>query len=132
VPGSPGGGGGILRRIVEVSPAVAHNLRLKAKKGYSEVSERIGQLKLVSPDGKSRTTDCADTEVVFRIIQTIPSPRAEPFKRWLVKVGYERIQEIEDPELATKRARAIYQAKGYPESPGELEVQEWLRADPTL
>ncbi|MBI5723879.1 MAG: Bro-N domain-containing protein [Planctomycetes bacterium] len=85
------------------------------KEGYSEVSEKIGQLKLISPDGKSRTTDCADTETVFRIIQTIPSPKAEPFKRWLAKVGYERIAEIEDPELATKRARAIYKAKGYPD-----------------
>jgi hypothetical protein len=132
VPGCPASRDCLLPRIVEVLPAVAHNLRLRAKKGYSEVSEKIGQLKLVSPDGKSRTTDCADTEAGFRIIQTIPSPRAEPFKRWLVKVGYERIQEIEDPELATKRARAIYQAKGYPESPGEPEVQEWLRSDPTL
>ncbi|HEX2965928.1 MAG TPA: hypothetical protein VHO84_09085 [Syntrophorhabdaceae bacterium] len=51
--------------------------------------------------------------VFFRIIQSIPSPKAEPFKRWLAKVGYERVQEIEDPELATKRTRAIYRAKGY-------------------
>ncbi len=85
------------------------------KEGYDEVSEKIGQLKLVSADGKSRTTDCADTETLFRIIQTIPSPKAEPFKRWLAKVGYERIQEIEDPELATKRTRALYKAKGYPD-----------------
>ena len=56
---------------------------------------------------------CANTEGVFRLIQSIPSPKAEPFKRWLAKVGYERIQEIEDPELATKRTRALYQAKGY-------------------
>ena len=70
-------------------------------------------MKLVAPDGKMRETDTANTETVFRIIQSIPSPRAEPFKRWLAKVGYERIQEIEDPELATKRTRAIYQAKGY-------------------
>ena len=85
------------------------------KEGYNEVSEKIGQLKLVSADGKSRETDCADTETLFRIIQSIPSPKAEPFKRWLAKVGYERIQEIEDPELATKRTRAIYKAKGYPD-----------------
>ncbi|RKY23742.1 MAG: phage antirepressor protein [Planctomycetota bacterium] len=83
--------------------------------GYNEVSEKIGQLKLVSADGKSRTTDCADTETLFRIIQSIPSPKAEPFKRWLAKVGYERIAEIEDPELATKRSRALYKAKGYPD-----------------
>ena len=67
-------------------------------------------------DGKMRLTDMADTETMLRIIQSIPSPKAEPFKRWLAKVGYERIQEIEDPELATKRARAIYKAKGYPDA----------------
>ena len=71
------------------------------KEGYAEVSEKIGQLKLEAPDGKLRETDCANTETIFRIIQTIPSPKAEPFKRWLAKVGYERVQEIEDPELAT-------------------------------
>ncbi len=81
--------------------------------GYSEVSERIGQLKMTSPDNKKRETDCANTETLFRIIQSIPSPKAEPFKRWLAKVGYERVQEIEDPELAQKRARALYKAKGY-------------------
>ncbi len=81
--------------------------------GYVEVSEKIGQLKMKAPDGKMRGTDCANTETLFRIIQSIPSPKAEPFKRWLAKVGYERIQEIEDPELATKRTRALYKAKGY-------------------
>ncbi len=70
-------------------------------------------LKLAAPDGKLRETDCAGTEGVFRIIQSIPSPKAESFKRWLAKVGYERVQEIEDPELATKRTRAIYKDKGY-------------------
>ncbi len=70
-------------------------------------------LKLTAPDGKLRETDCANTEGIFRIIQSIPSPKAEPFKRWLAKVGYERVQEIEDPELATKRTRALYKAKGY-------------------
>jgi prophage antirepressor-like protein len=89
-------------------------------------------LEMTAKDGKKRPINSANTEGMFRIIQSIPSPKAEPFKRWLAKVGYERIQEIEDPELATKRARAIYQAKGYPESPGEPEVQEWLRSDPTL
>ncbi len=81
--------------------------------GYIEVSEKIGQLKMTAPDGKMRETDCANTETIFRIIQSIPSPNAEPFKRWLAKVGYERIQEIEDPELATKRTRALYKLKGY-------------------
>ena len=59
--------------------------------------------------------NCANTEGVFRIIQSIPSPKAEPFKRWLAKVGYERVQEIENPELGTKRTRALYKAKGYPD-----------------
>ena len=72
-------------------------------------------LQILAPDGKMRETNCANTEGIFRIIQSIPSPKAEPFKRWLAKVGYERIQEIEDPELATKRTRALYKAKGYPD-----------------
>lgn len=87
--------------------------------GYAEVSEEIGQLKLLSSDGKYYKTDCADTKTIFRIIQSIPSPKAEPFKRWLAKAGYERIKEIEDPELATKRTRALYKAKGY--SPAWIE-----------
>lgn len=81
--------------------------------GYFEVSEKIGQLKLLAIDGKKYLTDCANTETMFRIIQSVPSPKAEPFKRWLARVGYERVQEIEDPELATKRTRALYKAKGY-------------------
>lgn len=84
-----------------------------ASEGYIQLSEKIGQLKLESSDGKFYETDCADTETMFRIIQSIPSPKAEPFKLWLAKVGYERIQEIEDPELATKRTRTLYKAKGY-------------------
>lgn len=70
-------------------------------------------LEILAPDGKIRETHCANTEGIFRIIQSIPSPKAEPFKRWLAKVGYERVQEIENPELATKRTRALYKAKGY-------------------
>ena len=65
------------------------------------------QLKMQAEDGKLRETDCANTEGMFRIIQSIPSPKAEPFKRWLAKVGYERVQEIENPELATKRTRML-------------------------
>lgn len=84
--------------------------------GYVELSEKIGQLKLVATDGKSYSTDCANTETMFRIIQSIPSPKAEPFKRWLAKVGYERVQEIEDPELATARTRELYRDKGYSEA----------------
>lgn len=79
----------------------------------SEVVTICHGLKLTAPDGRLRETDCANTEGVFRIIQSIPSPKAEPFKRWLAKVGYERVQEIENPELAMKRMRATYQAKGY-------------------
>ena len=73
-------------------------------------------LELIAPDGKRRQTQCANTEGLFRIIQAIPSPKAEPFKRWLAKVGYERVQEIEDPELATKRTKELYRAKGYSEA----------------
>jgi DNA-damage-inducible protein D len=83
------------------------------EEGYDKLSEKIGQLKMQSADGKFYDTDCANTETMFRIIQSIPSPKAEPFKRWLAKVGYERVQEIEDPELGTKRTRALYKAKGY-------------------
>jgi hypothetical protein len=70
-------------------------------------------LQLLAKDGKNRKTNCANTEGIFRIIQSIPSPKAEPFKRWLAKVGYERIQEIENPELAAERARQYYQELGY-------------------
>jgi len=89
----------------------------KLRKRDPELSSYWGTictpLAMVAPDGKMRETNCANTEGIFRIIQSIPSPKAEPFKRWLAKVGYERVQEIEDPELATKRTRALYQAKGY-------------------
>jgi hypothetical protein len=71
------------------------------------------QLKLESSDGKKHNTDCTHSEGLLRIIQTIPSPEAEPFKRRLAKVGYERLKEIENPELASKRARENYKAKGY-------------------
>ncbi len=81
-----------------------------------ELSTICRQLKLESSDGKKYNTDCANTEGLFRIIQSIPSPKAEPFKRWLAKVGYERVQEIDDPELATKRTRILYKLKGYPDS----------------
>jgi hypothetical protein len=70
-------------------------------------------LKLQAEDGKLRLTDCATTKNMFRIIQSIPSPKAEPFKQWLAQVGYERVQEIENPELAQKRMKDIYKAKGY-------------------
>ncbi len=88
-------------------------LKQRLKKEGSEVVTFCHGLKLKAADGKKYLTDCANTEGIFRIIQSIPSPKAEPFKRWLATVGYERVQEIEDPELATKRSRALYRAKGY-------------------
>jgi hypothetical protein len=81
-------------------------------KGWVQI---VHTLSVKTAGGKQRM-NCANTEGIFRIIQSIPSPKAEPFKRWLAKVGYERVQEIEDPELATKRTKAIYQAKGYSEA----------------
>lgn len=83
------------------------------KEGFAQLLGKIEQLKLESADGKKYLTDTANTETMFRIIQSIPSPKAEPFKRWLAKVGNERVLEIDDPELATQRTRAIYKAKGY-------------------
>lgn len=88
-------------------------LKQRLRQEGSEVVTFCHGLKLPAPDGKLRETDCASTEGIFRIIQSIPSPKAEPFKRWLAKVGYERVQEIEDPELATRRTRELYKAKGY-------------------
>lgn len=78
-----------------------------------ELSTNCVQLKLKSGDGKEYETDCSDTEGIFRIIQSIPSKKAEPFKRWLAKVGYERVQEIENPELAQERMKKLYEQKGY-------------------
>jgi len=88
-------------------------LKQRLREEGSEVVTFCHGLKLDAPDSKKYETDCADTEGIFRIIQSIPSPKAEPFKRWLAKVGYERIQEIENPELATKRTRLLYKLKGY-------------------
>ena len=92
-----------------------NKLAQRLKEEGSEAVTNCHQLKLIASDGKMRETDCADTEGLFRIIQSIPSPKAEPLKRWLAKVGYERIQEIENPELATKRTKLLYKLKGYPE-----------------
>lgn len=87
-------------------------IREKSESGV-QLSTICRQLKLKSADGKGYETDCANTEGIFRIVQSVPSAKAEPFKRWLARVGYERVQEIENPELATKRTRALYKAKGY-------------------
>ena len=81
--------------------------------GFVEVSEKIGQLKMMAKDGKMRLTDVADTKTLLRIIQTIPSPKAEPFKRWLAQVGSERLEEIVNPELAIDRAKETYIRKVY-------------------
>lgn len=89
------------------------DLKAKLKKEGSELSEKIGQLKLQSSDGKSYKTDVADTEQLFRLIQSIPSPKAEPFKIWLAQIGRERIDEIEDPELGIDRLMETYLRKGY-------------------
>ncbi|MEI6345797.1 MAG: Bro-N domain-containing protein [bacterium] len=88
--------------------------RVKEDDGF-QLSTICRQLKLEAPDGKMRETDCADVEGMFRVIQSIPSSKAEPFKRWLARVGFERLKEIENPELATKRTRVLYKAKGYSE-----------------
>jgi hypothetical protein len=89
--------------------------RIKEREKISgiELSTICRQFKLEAPDGKLRETDCASTEGILRIIQSIPSPKAEPFKRWLAQVGSERLDEIENPEIAAKRMREIYKAKGY-------------------
>lgn len=79
-----------------------------------QLSTICRQLKLTAPDGKKRETDCADTEGIFRIIQSIPSAKAEPFKRWLARIGKERLDEIENPELGMQRTKALYEKKGYP------------------
>jgi len=90
-------------------------IRVQSDDGL-QLSTICRQLKMTASDGKNRKTDCANTEHILRIIQSIPSAKAEPFKRWLAKVGYERIQEIEDPELAQERMKAIYEQKGYPKA----------------
>ncbi len=84
--------------------------------GYIQVSEKIGQLKMEAIDGKMRHTDCSNTETLFRIIQSIPSKKVEPLKRWLAQVGKERIDEIENPELAQERMKVTYEKKGYPKN----------------
>lgn len=89
------------------------DLKIKLQKEGSEVYEKIVQLKMQAPDGKYYLTDVADTEVMLRIIQSIPSPKAEPFKLWLARVGYERLEETSDPELAINRALKTYLRKGY-------------------
>ncbi|MDO8480962.1 MAG: BRO family protein [Nanoarchaeota archaeon] len=110
----------VIAALTESSNSRRYWSDLKARlieEGY-QLYDKIVQLKLVSSDGKQYETDCANTEGLFRVIQTIPSPKAEPFKLWLAKLGYERIQEIENPELAQNRVKEYYELKGYP--------KEWI------
>ena len=88
-------------------------LKTKLKKEGSELSQNLGQLKMKSSDRKFYKTDVLDTENILRLVQSIPSPKAEPFKLWLAKVGHERIEETEDPEIAFERAMQTYLKKGY-------------------
>jgi hypothetical protein len=92
------------------------DLKTKLKKEGSQLSAKIGQLKLLSSDGKFYKTDVADTEQLFRLIQSIPSPKAEPFKRWLAQVAAERLDEMQDPELSIDRALEQYMRLGYSEN----------------
>ena len=92
------------------------DLKSKLKKEGSELSEKIGQLKMQSSDGKFYKTDVADTEQLFRLIQSIPSPKAEPFKLWLAKIANERLDEMQNPELTVERAMYEYLQLGYSES----------------
>jgi hypothetical protein len=94
------------------------DLKARLKKEGSELSAKIGQLKMQSEDGKFYTTDVADTEQLLRLIQSIPSPKAEPFKQWLAKTGYERIEESQNPELSIDRAMENYLKLGY--------TKEWI------
>jgi hypothetical protein len=89
------------------------DLKTKLNKEGSQLSDKIGQLKMQSADGKFYKTDVANTETLLRLVQSIPSPNAEPFKLWLAQVGYERLEENEDPELTIERALETYVAKGY-------------------
>lgn len=92
------------------------DLKSKLIKEGSEVSDKIGQLKMQAPDGKMRLTDVADTEQLFRLIQSIPSPKAEPFKLWLAQIAAERLDELQDPEISIDRALNQYIQLGYSES----------------
>lgn len=87
-------------------------IKLSDEEGFSQLYEKIVQLKLTAPDGKKRETDCADVETLLRIIQSVPSKKAEPVKQWLARVGYERMKELADPSTALDRARNIWQKQG--------------------
>jgi DNA-damage-inducible protein D len=103
--------------VLTASPdpgAYWRKLKERLKKEGNETVTNCHGLKMTAADGKQRLTDVADTEQLLRLIQSIPSPKAEPFKRWLARVGYERLEEIENPELAQERMKQLYEQKGYP------------------
>jgi hypothetical protein len=113
----------VIEAITETTQPRRYWAELKkklAQEGGDQLLDKIEQLKIASSDGKLYATDAANTETVFRLIQSISSAKAEPFKRWLARVGYERIQEFHDPEIGLKRAMADYLAKGY--------TWEWINA----
>lgn len=89
--------------------------KLTEEAGNNQLSEKIGQLKMLAPDGKMRETDAADAETMLRIVQSVPSPKAEPIKQWLARVGYERIKETVDPAMSIDRARENWQKLGHSE-----------------
>lgn len=105
------------------------DLKKKLSKEGSQAYDKIVRFKMQANDGKMRITDVADTETILRFIQSIPSPKAEPFKQWLAKVGAERIAEIENPELAQTRIRATYKAKGYSDEWIEKRIRGILVRD---
>lgn len=105
------------------------DLKKKLSKEGSQAYDKIVRFKMQANDGKMRITDVADTETILRLIQSIPSPKAEPFKQWLAKVGAERIAEIENPELAQTRIRATYKAKGYSDEWIEKRIRGILVRD---
>lgn len=116
----------VISALTDSTDAKDYWYRLKQRESESsevELSTICRQLKLESADGKKYLTDCANTKSLFRIIQSITSPKAEPFKLWLAQVGYERIQEIENPELSQVRMKALYNAKGYSEEWIEKRVR---------
>ncbi len=98
-------------------------LKTKLQDEGSELSQNMGQLKMRALDGKMRLTDVADTEQLFRLIQSIPSPKAEPFKLWMAQVASERLDQMQDPELSIEQAMTDYRRLGYSES--------WLRLPPS-
>ena len=117
-----------------------HALKTKlSDEGFSELSQNVGQLKMLAADGKSYKTDVANIQTILRLIMSIPSPKAEPFKLWLAQVGRERIEEIENPELGIERVKEIYRAKGYPDEWIDMRIQsievrkqltdEWQKRD---